>query len=170
MHVALDVGYPNRGALAACVGFLDWTDAEPDLTLTAQIPEVEEYVPGQFYQRELPCLLAVLKKLEDTPDTIVIDGQVHLDDAEKPGLGMHLFEALNREVPVIGVAKSSFRGLTRAIEVYRGGSERPLFVTAAGMSDRDAADRIQQMRGEFRIPTLLKKVDQMSRGQANEPG
>jgi deoxyribonuclease V len=170
MHVALDVGYHNQGALAACVGFLNWTDAEATLNVTEQIPQVEEYVPGQFYQRELPCLLAVLKKLDDTPETIIIDGQVHLDDTAKPGLGMYLFKALNQQVPVIGVAKSSFRGLTKAIEVYRGESERPLFVTAAGMSYRDAADRIQQMHGDYRLPTLLKLVDQLSKEQEDEPG
>jgi len=170
MHVALDVGYHNHGAFAACVGFHDWTDAEPALTVTEQIPQVEEYIPGQFYQRELPCLLAVLKKLDETPETVVVDGQVHLDDDEKPGLGMHLYEALNRHVPVIGVAKSSFQELTRASEVYRGESERPLFVTAAGMSYRDAADRIEQMHGEYRIPTLLRLVDQMSKAERNEPG
>jgi deoxyribonuclease V len=170
MHVALDVGYHDQGALAACVGFHNWSDAEPALTVTEQIAQVEDYIPGQFYQRELPCLLAVLKKLDEQPETIVIDSQVHLDDVEKPGLGMYLFEALSRKVPVIGVAKSNFRGLTRAIEIYRGKSGRPLFVTAAGMSYRDAADRIRQMHGEYRIPTLLKLADQMSKEERNEPG
>jgi deoxyribonuclease V len=169
MRVALDVGYHDQSALAAGVGFLDWTDAEAALTVTERIPQVAEYVPGQFYQRELPCLLAVLKKLNETPETIVIDGHVHLDDAEKPGLGMYLFEALNRQTAVIGVAKSSFRGLTKAIEVYRGESDRPLFVTAAGMPYRDAADRIRQMHGEYRMPTLLKLADQLSKEKRNEP-
>lgn len=170
MHVALDVGYHDRGALAACVEFLDWTDADPVLTVTERISEVEDYLPGQFYQRELPCLLAILEKLDQTPETMIIDGNVHLDGADKPGLGTYLFVALNRQIPVIGVAKSGFHGLTTAVEVYRGESQLPLYVTAAGMSYADAADRIRQMHGEYRIPTLLKLVDQLSREQANEPG
>jgi deoxyribonuclease V len=51
--------------------------------------------------------LAVLGKVRKPLDQIIVDGFVSLGD--KPGLGMHLWEALGRRVAVIGVAKSHFR-------------------------------------------------------------
>ena len=54
------------------------------------------------------------------------------------------------DAPVIGVAKSAFRTATHAVPVIRGTSERPLYVTAAGMPRADAADLVR--RG---IPTAM---------------
>jgi deoxyribonuclease V len=39
-----------------------------------------------------------------------------------------------------------------------------LFITAAGVSLERAADYIKAMHGPFRLPTLLKRVDQLCRG------
>ena len=130
------------------------------------MPDVEPYVPGEFYRRELPCLLKVLDQLSERPEVVVIDGYVWLDASGRKGLGGHLFEALNKTVPVIGVAKTRFATATRAIEVLRGSSARPLFVTAAGIDQANAAKCIRRMHGESRIPTLLKRVDRLSRGDA----
>jgi deoxyribonuclease V len=49
--------------------------------------------------------------------------------------------------------------------VLRGGSARPLYVTAAGLSADEAARRVRDMHGPYRIPTLLKRVDQLCRGR-----
>ena len=163
VHICLDVGYFADGAIAACVAFEDWGDAEAIGTETVYIDEVHDYIPGRFYQRELPCLLAVLDKLDYSPTTIVVDGHVRLDASGTPGLGLHLYDKLNQRTPVIGVAKSSFRGLTDAATILRGDSDRPLFITAAGLSDCDAASLIKNMHGSHRIPTLLRLVDQLSR-------
>ena len=165
MHVCLDVGYESDHALAACVAFQQWDDSSPTQELTLRVTNVRDYISGQFYERELPCLLAVLGRLNCVPETIVVDGHVRLDDAGCAGLGMHLFLELHRTTPVIGVAKSSFTGLTNAVTITRGTSSRPLFITAAGMSDQAAADRILQMHGPCRIPTMLSLVDQLSRGR-----
>ena len=73
-------------------------------------------------------------------------------------------EVLGRAVPVIGVAKTRFAGATVAREVCRGMSNTPLFVTAAGLAVEAAARNIQAMHGQFRLPTLLKRVDQLCRG------
>ena len=45
----------------------------------------------------------------------------------------------------------------------RGKSQTPLFITAAGIDVHTAASFIQSMHGKFRIPTLLKQVDQLCR-------
>ena len=124
---------------------------------------VAPYQPGEFFRRELPCLQEALVSAPQKASTIVIDGYVWLDHAGRPGLGAKLFEALGEITPVIGVAKTRFHDAP-GIDVYRNGSARPLIVTAAGCNERDAAEQVRTMHGSFRIPTLLKQVDQLARG------
>ncbi|MFN8440533.1 MAG: endonuclease V [Caldilineaceae bacterium] len=162
MKACIDVDYRDAHAIAACLLFDEWEDAAPSAELTARIEPVEPYVPGQFFRRELPCILAVLNSVQVPLEVIVIDGYVWLDDRQKPGLGAHLFAALNQQVPVIGVAKKPFRGAA-AHEVIRANSTKPLFVTAAGISVEQAVSSVAQMYGPYRIPTLLRRVDQLCR-------
>jgi deoxyribonuclease V len=96
-------------------------------------------------------------------EIIVIDGYVWLSEDGRPGLGAHLFEALARTTAIVGVSKTSFAGSAFAVSVYRGGSHRPLFVTAAGVEPAIAAGWIGGMHGAHRIPTLLKRVDRLCR-------
>jgi deoxyribonuclease V len=159
----LDVDYRGDGAVAACVLFRDWTDAAPAAEVDCLIGHVEPYVPGQFFRRELPCLLAVLGAVREPLETVVIDGYVWLKDEHTPGLGAHLFETLGGSVPVVGVAKTRFASAAAARPVRRGGSDKPLFVSAAGMDLDDAAERVREMHGAYRIPSLLKRVDTLCR-------
>ena len=168
MIACVDVDYREAGAVAACVLFRAWPDAEPVSEVVVRIAAVEPYEPGRFYRRELPCLLAVLEALAERPEVVVIDGYVWLGDEGEPGLGAHLHEALGRRVAVIGVAKTRFHGARTAREVHRGGSRSALYVTAAGIDPSEAADRVREMHGPFRIPTLLKRVDRLCRERAHD--
>jgi deoxyribonuclease V len=159
----VDVDYRDPEAVAACVLFRDWPDEAPAAELVERIASVEPYQPGQFYKRELPCLLAVLARVAEPLEVVVIDGYVWLEDESHLGLGAHLYQALGRTVPVIGVAKTRYASARLAVEVKRGGSEKPLFVTAAGLDASRAGRLIAGMHGEFRLPTLLKRVDQLCR-------
>jgi deoxyribonuclease V len=164
MIAALDVHYDGasrRGTGAALV-FDNWDDALPAAEYTAVVENVQPYVPGAFFRRELPCLLAVLAKILEPIDVLVIDGYVQLGD--QPGMGQILWEHLLGKTPVVGVAKSRFHN-AEAIDVVRGESEAPLFVTAIGVDPAKAAGRIRSMHGPHRIPTLLQRVDQLSRGR-----
>ncbi|MFN7142848.1 MAG: endonuclease V [Myxococcota bacterium] len=156
---AMDVGYGEAGALAAAVVFGAWDDADPVEEHVVAVPEVAPYEPGAFFRRELPCLLAVWDRLRRV-GCVVVDGYVDLGPG-RPGLGRHLHEAVG--VPVIGVAKTRFHA-AGGVEVTRGGSARPLVVTAAGVSLEEAARRIGAMHGAHRLPTLLRRVDALSRG------
>ena len=164
MIACVDVDYRASEAIAACVLFHSWTEEHRVGEKIERIHTVEPYEPGQFYRRELPCLLAVLGRVDDHIDTVVVDGYVWLRDERTPGLGAHLYEAMGKSVPVIGVAKTQFRSATAAIAVKRGTSQKPLYVTAAGMDLNTAARHIQMMHGPFRIPTMLKEVDRLCRG------
>lgn len=165
MIACLDVQYVGTSAAAACVRFARWEDGEPAAERIQEIEGVEPYQPGQLYRRELPCLLAVLAA-DPAPDCAVVDGYVWLDGAGRPGLGAHLFYALERRIPVIGVAKTAFAGAAHAAAVRRPGSRRPLYVTAAGIDLGEAAACIARMAGEHRIPTLLRRADALARSAA----
>ncbi len=164
MIVATDVLYDENAhtGLAAAVAFGDWPDEAALREWTSTIEGVSPYEPGSFYKRELPCLLALLAPVLEQLSAVVVDGHAWLE-AERPGLGHHLWRALSQQVPVIGVAKSRFHG-GYALEVLRGGSRKPLYVTGAGVPHDEAADRIRSMHGPYRVPTLLRRVDGLTRG------
>lgn len=163
MILAVDVDYRDDKAIAAGVLFQNWQDSEPVQELLSEILTVAEYEPGQFYKRELPCVLALLQQLEQLPEFIVIDGYVYLDGNQKPGFGKHLYETLEGKSAIIGVAKSRFKDTPAETEVFRGGSKRALYVTAVGIDETKAKGFIMQMHGAHRIPTILKRVDQLSK-------
>lgn len=107
-------------------------------------------------------MLGVYEKVEEDLDLAIVDGFVLLGKG-KMGLGGHLFEALDRRIPVIGVAKTFFRGSKNYIEVYRGNSTRPLYVSSAGVDLDDAAVFIKNLKGKNRLPDILKRVDRLTR-------
>lgn len=161
MILAFDTYYYYDKAKTVCLAFKDWqTDSAFDIYAEVKTG-IEQYIPGEFYKRELPCIISVLKNfdLKDV-ECIIVDGYVYLDDNLRPGLGAHLYEALDKRVPVIGVAKTNFATLnTNKSCLLRGKSVRPLFITSAGVDLNKATMLIKNMTGENRIPTLLKKLD-----------
>jgi deoxyribonuclease V len=161
MIACLDVHYQGDAAFAAAVLFDTWTALESTEEKVVHLDYVAAYEPGSFYKRELPCLLAVLRAAPPV-NIVIIDGYVWLDEG-KPGLGAHLYEALGHKVPIVGVAKTGFKGSVHACPVLRGSSKRPLYVTSAGMNVDQAADAVRGMHGEHRMPTLLLLADQLSR-------
>ena len=159
---AVDVHYPDAGgATAALVVAAEPTFAELVVELTVHQDEVLPYRPGAFYERELPPLLAAVRAAPQPPELLVVDGYVTLDPRGRRGLGAHVHRELG--IPVVGVAKSAFRGADHAIAVYRGSSRKPLHVTAAGMTPEGAAALVRAMAGPHRLPTALARVDALSR-------
>jgi deoxyribonuclease V len=163
MILAVDVAYSDEDAVVAGVLFRDWRDDAPEKEVISRYPHPAPYHSGEFYQRELPCILKLITEHDLAPDCIVIDGFVYLDGRHRPGLGKHLYDALGGKVTVIGVAKSAFKGIGAEFQVLRGGSLRPLFVTAAGLALEQAKGYISSMQGRYRIPDFLKKADQLSK-------
>lgn len=163
MILAVDVDYREDRAVVGGILFHGWHDVEPAEEIVVTCTDAADYVPGQFYRRELPCIEALLQQVEEEIECIVIDGYVYLGKEGKPGLGKYLHEALNEDVIVIGVAKSVFKGTPKSAELLRGSSRRPLYVTAAGIELDKAKHFIQHMYGEDRVPALLKRVDRLCR-------
>ena len=165
MNMAIDVYYRAENAIVAGITFTHWRACEPDRELVTWVSKVDSYEPGHFYRRELPGMLELLNQTDLLPGYIVIDGYVYLGPDEKPGLGKHLYDALNARSAIIGVAKNRFKDTPAEAELIRGNSKRPLYITSVGVSQMEAKQLISSMCGEYRLPTLLKKVDQLCRSE-----
>jgi deoxyribonuclease V len=163
VKACVDVHYLGDQARVALVQFQDWSDADPFAVTVFSTTVTASYLPGEFYRRELNPILLALNQASVPWEVVIVDGYCDLSPDGQKGLGAYLFEATDLVPAVIGVAKSAFRGATHAIEVQRGTSARPLFVTACGMDASLAAERIRDMHGPYRMPTLLKLADSLSR-------
>lgn len=163
MKAILDVHYKTGIAITALVQFTDFLDEKPlDIVVTRmKIPS--NYVPGEFFKRELPCLIHAIKESGGQYDTIIIDGYVHMQ-ASRKGLGQHLFEALGQQIPITGIAKNPMKLATDFLPVRRGDSDKPLFVSTISLDLSEMAELVKKMHGPFRIPTLVKLADQAARG------
>jgi len=162
----IDALYRDDNATVALVIFDDWMSDRASMVLMRKLKSLQPYEPGKFYKRELPCALAVLQEVAVTLEAILIDGYVWLgrsaDGTDEPGFGAYLFKALDERIPVLGVAKSFYRE-SSPVEILRGKSTRPLYITAAGMDPLVAAEHVKGMHGKHRIPTLLKLADEATR-------
>jgi len=158
-----DVHYREHDATAACVIASTWDAEAPALEWTRVVAPIAPYEPGAFFKRELPCLLEVLRGAPPL-EAVVIDGYVWLDEAGTRGLGAHLYEALGKAVPVLGLAKTAFKGSSMAVPIARPGSKKPLFLTSIGLDVGVARTHVERLHGSFRLPTLVKRVDSLARG------
>lgn len=165
MILAFDTYYYDQKAKTICLEFGEWNEDKNFKIHSETIDNVEEYIPGEFYKRELPCILSLLKQIDlSTIDVIVVDGFVYLDDENKYGLGGYLYEKLNKEIPIIGVAKTNFASIERNKKaLFRGDSKKPLYITSIGIDLDEAYQKVASMAGEFRFPTLLKELDRLTK-------
>ncbi|PPK96233.1 endonuclease V [Nonlabens xylanidelens] len=165
MILVVDLHYKEDDS-AKAVGILcEWEDKEAIEIIIEQLENVEPYVPGEFYKRELPGILKIIERVEfEKIEAIIVDGHVYVDNDKNYGLGGYLWEQLKKKTPVIGVAKRGFySNKETVIEVIRGNSKNPLYVSAVGVDKEIAARQIQIMKGDYRIPTILKKVDSLTK-------
>ena len=165
MILAIDAYYFGEQAKVVGLVFKDWKDTTPFEVKSIYLDAIAPYEPGSFYKRELPCIQALLTLFDLNSITLLlIDGYVYLNDARKLGLGAYLHQALEGKIPVVGVAKTSFHSNTsNVVQVVRGESKNPLYVTAVGTDLEAVAQGIQTMHGAYRIPYLLKLLDQITK-------
>lgn len=171
MILTVDVKYNDDNSWkAAALSFNDFTDETYQHLYTLTDKDVDitisEYIPGEFYKRELPIIKALLDTYNLNPDILIVDGYVRIYDKEtesmKNGLGAHVKEDLNLSCEVIGIAKTYFhKAETNTAMVYHGMSNNPLYVQS--YSGYSYMREIYSMHGKHRIPTLIKLTDYFTR-------
>jgi deoxyribonuclease V len=156
MKLIVAIHFDAMQARAAAVAFDAWDVPEPTKTFIARDAQVEKAAHGELDLRALPCVMQLLQEHRLTPELVLIDGFVHLDADETPGLGRHLFHALGGTTPVIGLSKTNRPGLPVQFEVMREEEAKPLIVTSAGIDIGAAKARVRAMHGRKVVPTLMK--------------
>ncbi len=165
MIYAFDTYYYENFARTVCIAFEEWSSEKETKIFSENTDIVSDYESGAFYKRELPCILSLLSKINlQENDIIIVDGFVSLDNEGKMGLGSYLFDALDQKIPIIGIAKNNYSAADdKRRTIFRGESKTPLFLTAVGIDVDEIKSKVEQMHGLYRIPTLLKKLDQLTR-------
>ncbi|MGE0384601.1 MAG: deoxyribonuclease V [Gammaproteobacteria bacterium] len=114
----IDVGFEDAGAVTrAAVVVLSFPGLVPLDWALARCPTRFPYVPGLLSFRELPAVLAALRRLRRLPDLLICDGQ-GLAHPRRFGIACHLGVLLDR--PAIGVAKSLLVGTHATLPARRG--------------------------------------------------
>lgn len=169
IYLILDVHYQesegtnNTTAIVAGIRFQGIEQSDILSEHTVEINDVAPYESGQFYKREMPCLLALINYIKEPFDVIIIDGYVFLDGIEEAGLGKHLYDNLANKKPIIGIAKNHFYEITENHAVWRGISKHPLYVTSIGIEVIKAKEMVSKMEGDHRIPKMVTYVDKLGR-------
>ena len=99
--------------------FKSYQDPKFEKIVITRTDDIAEYEPGNFYKRELPPILDVLKEIKRLGynlKTIIVDGFVHMAENDgtsyHAGLGKRLEYALQgtelEDVEIIGVAKHPY--------------------------------------------------------------
>lgn len=105
---AVDVGYDKAtDRCAAALVLWDVDSRQSILELTHVQPSTFPYVPGLLSFREIPPLLPLFERLQDSPDLILCDGQ-GIAHPRRMGLASHL--GLVFDCPSLGWAKSRLIG------------------------------------------------------------
>jgi deoxyribonuclease V len=164
MKLVMDVHLQGDTARVAAVAFDDWTAFEGTKNYVLDVDHVQKPVKGELDLRALPWLVQLLDANRLQPEAIVIDGFVHLDAQETPGLGRRLHDTLGGRTAVIGVSRTGFKDAPAQFEVHREEETAALVVTCAGIDLGAAKARIRMMHGRKRVPTLMKLAARIAKG------
>jgi deoxyribonuclease V len=177
----LDVAYAEgTDALAAAVVVLDVTDLRVVDSAVVFGEARFPYVPGLFAFRELPALVAAMRRLTVTPDLLVCDGQ-GIAHPRRFGLACHV--GVLTGLPTVGVAKTplghydppgDLRGDTSplvadgpetvgsALRTQSG--VKPVFVSVGHRIDLDrACAEVLRLAPRYRLPETTRQADHLCR-------
>lgn len=174
MIISFDSYYYDGYSYTVGGVFEKWDDKKPSYYITSKRECIDsEYIPGELYKRELPCIMQCLEIVDiNTIDTIIVDGFVWLSNngyEMTKGLGKHLQTEIekvyNKNIMVVGIAKNKYHTtIPNCIEIKRGKSKKPLWITCSVVYYTEQyAKLIEGMSGENRIPDIIKMVDMKTR-------
>ncbi len=64
MKLAIDVFYKEQTAKIVAATFNNWEDEQAEQILVKYKSNILDYVPGEFFKRELPCLIEILSEFD----------------------------------------------------------------------------------------------------------
>ncbi len=108
----VDVAYLENMAIGA-VAVLDYETLEVLETETSKVAVKFPYVPTLLSFREIPAIVAAIKKLKLQPDVFLVDGH-GLAHPFRCGFASHLGVVIGK--PTIGVAKSRLIGELQGVD------------------------------------------------------
>lgn len=178
----VDVGFEDKGKTTrAAVAVLRFP--ELDLVEKSVIRQTTcfPYIPGYLSFRELPAVLAALKKLKTLPDLVLCDGQ-GIAHPRRFGLACHL--GVITGLPSIGVAKSRLIGKHAEPAVTKGAwapltdkgetigavlrsrdNVRPLYISTGHRVDLPTAiDYVLRCTTRFRLPETTRWAHKLASG------
>lgn len=183
-HVAgVDVGFEERGSITrAAVAVLSYPGLEPVTTVIVRRPTTFPYIPGLLSFREIPAVLAALKKLDTPPDLLLCDGQ-GIAHPRRLGIAAHL--GLLTDIPSLGVGKSRLFGSHDTVPQKRGawtplkhGDEiigavlrtragvKPVYVSPGHRIDLETALRyVMGCTTQYRLPETTRLADRLASGR-----
>jgi deoxyribonuclease V len=141
-------------------------------------PLVFPYIPGLLSFREVPALLAALRKLKQTPDALMCDGQ-GVAHPRRFGIACHL--GVVCDLPAVGCAKSRLIGTHGEPSMARGSQMpltdkgeiigtvlrtqtgvRPVYVSIGHKADLSAAAQmVMDCAVKYRLPEPTRLADQL---------
>jgi deoxyribonuclease V len=165
--------------LIAAVVVYRFPDLERVETCFASVKTQFPYIPGLLSFREIPAIIACLRKVESPVDTILCDGH---GIAHPRGLGLASHLGLLLGTPSIGCAKSRLVGTHDKVGPRRGdhtplvyGNRRvgtvlrtrdgvkPLFVSPGHLVDHAASRRIAlACASRYRLPEPTRWADRLA--------
>ncbi|MCL5098001.1 MAG: deoxyribonuclease V [Candidatus Omnitrophica bacterium] len=136
------------------------------------------YIPGLLSFREIPALLAALRKLDRVPDALMCDGHGYAHP-RRFGIASHL--GVVCDLPTIGCAKSRLTGSHDAPPIQRGSSAplldggeliglvlrtqsgvNPVYVSIGHKIDLATAERsVLECAIRYRLPEPTRLADQL---------
>jgi len=178
----VDVGFENGDRVTrAAVVVLDFPSLDVREQALARVPTRFPYVPGYLSFREIPAVLAAIRRLKVTPDLLLCDGQ-GMAHPRRFGLACHL--GVLTGLASIGVAKSRLIGVHERLPDRKGswvplrdGDEvigavvrtragvRPLFVSIGHrVSLETAIAYVLRCTTRFRLPETTRLAHRLASG------
>lgn len=175
----VDAAFPTgKNSCLAGVVVMRFPEMEIAEEVHAEVDCHFPYIPGMLSFREAPAILAAIRKLENLPDLLLVDGQ-GLAHPRRFGLACHL--GLELGLPTIGCAKSRLIG--RHVEpAHAKGSQvdlmdkdqvvgrvlrsragvKPLYISVGHLIDLDGAvDLVLRCCGRYRLPEPTRLADKL---------
>lgn len=183
--LALDIQYQEEKAFVG--GVLGNWEGDSYQTWVGESKVSFPYYPGYFCFREGPILFDFVRYLIDSqkkkPQLLIVDGQ-GLAHPREFGVACWLGLALN--IPCLGLAKKSLipyeaplapeagsfaymeqNGKKLGLVIRTQDHTNPVFVSPGHLISLEASFRIVRMlKGDFRIPEIARKADQVARARA----